>query len=530
MPVETFPLARLIKEVGSMEQRFRFRPRSRAAFIAAAFLLVVIGGGFALHDAVWAADSTGRQTATTVKHANISSIPAGSTAALASLENGFAAIAARLEPSVVSIKVEKTMRTTSFMPDMGNLFRDFGFPGFPDMQPPQGQPMPPTLRAQGEGSGVIVRSDGWILTNDHVVGGADKVVVKLNDGRELPGTVRRDYRSDLALVKINASNLETAELGDSDHVRVGQWAIAFGSPFELSDTMTVGIVSALHRQTTISEGGEARYYPSLIQTDAAINPGNSGGPLVDILGRVIGINVAINSPNGGNVGIGFAIPANTARYVMDQLITKGKVTRGFLGFVPAALTPVQRQRYGVPSGGALVTEVQDGTPASRAGLQVEDVIVRYDGKPVRDDVALRDMVARTAPGRSVEIVVRRNGHERTLTATPESAPNEVAMQGQPEEAQGGKLGLRVEPVTPDNARRFNLGRATNGVVIVEIQSGSPADQAGLQPGDVILRANERPIHSGADLRSAVQSTKSGDTVRLILQRGNARELVSVQMP
>jgi serine protease Do len=452
------------------------------------------------------------------------------TSGLAQREEGFVAIAERLEPSVVSIRTLKTIQTRQMMPDFDDFFSPF----------PEGREfrrslpfrsLPRSFNAYGAGSGVIVRSDGWILTNDHVVEGADKVTVKLHDGREMQGTVRRDYRSDLALVKIEASNLVTAEFADSDKVRVGQWAIAFGSPFALDDTMTVGVVSARMRQKTIAEGGSARFYPSLIQTDASINPGNSGGPLVDIRGRIVGINVAINSPNGGNVGIGFAIPANTAREVMEQLISRGKVTRGYLGLMPRNPNPDERQRYGVPAGGVLVEGVSDNTPASRADIQPGDVIIRFDGQPVKDEIAFREMVARTAPNRQVEIVVRRNGREQTLKATLEAAPDMQARaeERSGDEAAGGKLGIQVAPITPETARQFNLGGLKDGVVVVEVQPGSPASEAGLQPGDVILRANGRDIRSADDLTSIVKGMKRGDGVALVVQREKNRLLITVEV-
>jgi serine protease Do len=414
--------------------------------------------------------------------------------------------------------------------DWREFFFDFrGLPGAQDL--PRIFRRMPRPFARGAGSGVIVRSDGWILTNDHVVGGADKVTVKLHDGREFDGTVRRDYRSDIALVKINASNLVPAEFADSDQVRVGQWAIAFGAPFELQDTMTVGIVSAVSRQTTISEGGETRFYPSLIQTDASINPGNSGGPLVDIRGRVIGINVAINSPTGSSVGIGFAIPSRTAKMVMEQLITKGKVTRGFLGVIPRALTPVERQRYGVPKGGALITSVSADTPAARAGLQVEDVVLRFDDHAVKDDIHFRELVAITPPGKTVEIVVRRGGKELTLRATLDTAPDLLARTTEPTiEGAGSKLGVRVEPVTPETAKRYNLGNLNTGIVVVEVQAGTPADEAGLQPGDVILRANQRPIRTPTELSNILNSLKSGDSIPLVVQRGKDKLLITPRIP
>jgi serine protease Do len=452
------------------------------------------------------------------------------TAGLSSLEDGFVAIAQRISPAVVSVRARRTVQSGGG-PNLNELFREFGFGGPQGGQAPfQFRQFPREFRAEGGGSGVVVRQDGWILTNDHVVGGADKVTVKLEDGREYDGVVRRDYRSDLAVIKINATGLQTAQFADSDRVRVGQWALAFGSPLALDDTMTLGIISARKRQQAIAEGGEGRFYPTLLQTDASINPGNSGGPLVDVSGRIIGINVAIKSPTGGSVGIGFAIPSNTARQVMDALITKGKVVRGFLGVVPAALTPAQREKYGVREGGALVESVSEGTPAAKAGLQVEDVIVKVAGKPIEDDVSFRDIIAMAAPGDSVDMVVRRSGKDVKVTAKLEPAP-EIGAAGAPSAPSGvGKLGVKVESVNPDTSKRYNLGDISGGIVVVQVEAGSPADEAGIQPGDVIIRANGREMASPADLDRSVASAKSGDRIPLVIRRDKSRTLVTVELP
>ncbi len=513
---------------------FNASPRRhvRIRTLVAALVGVSALSGFAVARGVWAAEPQRGRAAVSppVSDAQV----AARTAPLADLESAFEAIAERMQPSVVSIRVDKTVRTASNIPDMGQLFQ--GFPGFPGLGGGRGfqfRQMPQQYHVSGAGSGVIVREDGWILTNDHVAGGADKVTVKLADGREFPGTVRRDFRSDLALVKINASGLVPAELGDSDRVRVGQWAIAFGSPFELDNTMTVGVISARARQQEVSERGEARAYTGLLQTDAAINPGNSGGPLVDIHGHIVGINVAIESPSGGSVGIGFAIPINTAKYVMDQLMTRGHVTRAYLGVGPRALTYDEKQKAGVANG-AMIQSVQEGTPASVAGFQPGDIVVRYNGQPVTDDSAFRDMVARTAPGTRVDVEIIRDGHHQTLTPKVEEMPANIAngqidQNGQPQQAPeaGGKLGVAVQPVTPEAVQQYNLKGITNGVVVVEVQSGSPAEQAGIQPGDVIIRANNRAVNSAADLSGAVRNAKSGDKVNLVVQHGDTRALVTV---
>jgi serine protease Do len=469
-----------------------------------------------------------------------------------SMQNAFEQVADRLRPSVVYIKSQQTITNPGMRfqqgafqsqdggdgDDMAPFFR-FMFPNMPQM-PGMGGPGGRQFRmmpqypqhAYASGSGVIVRSDGYILTNDHVVNGASKVTVRLQDGREFTGQVKPDFRSDLALIKINADNLPAAEMANSDQTKVGQWAVAFGSPFGLNDTMTVGVVSALHREQEIGSGSDGRLYPSLIQTDASINPGNSGGPLVDIYGRVIGINVAIESPSGGNVGIGFAIPSNTARYIMDQLMTKGSVTRGFLGLAPQTLNYDAQQRYGVHQG-ALVASVQDGTPAAKAGFQVEDVIVKFDGQPVADDAALRDMVARTQPGTTVPVVVRRDSHDVTLNVTVGSAPDQqVAQNNTPGEPSAqSKLGVSVANATdPQVRKQFSLKDSiTNGAVVANVVPGSPASEAGIQPGDVIVRLNDKPITNADQLASAAHSLKDGDSVPAVIRRGNQTVLVQINL-
>lgn len=459
--------------------------------------------------------------------------PVSPPAQVVEIQSAFEKVAEKLRPSVVFIQSQRNVtRPSAFGGDEpgGLPFEFFGGPG---NEGRQFRMMPQTpRRARASGSGVIVRGDGYILTNDHVVQGADKVTVRLQDGRELTGEVKRDFKSDLALIKVNATGLPAAELSDSERVRVGQWSIAFGSPFGLSDTMTVGIVSSLHRNQAIGAGANQRYYSSLIQTDASINPGNSGGPLVDIYGRVIGINVAIESPSGGNVGIGFAIPANTAKYVMEQLITKGSVTRGYLGLAPKPLTFDEQQRYGAREG-VLVASVEDGTPAAKAGLQVEDVIVRFNNNPVTNEGGFRDMVARTEPGTTVPVVIKRDGKEQTLRVTigePKDAVAE-AKPGSEQPAARGKLGVSVAEVTDADVRKqFEIkDTVREGAVIVEVAPGSPAASAGLQPGDIILRLNGKSIANAKQLPEVVSSLKEGASVTAVIRRGDQRVLAQIEM-
>jgi serine protease Do len=426
-------------------------------------------------------------------------------------------------------------------PDDGNL--PFGFPQIPGFggQGGQGgrrqfQLTPPAFQPHEEasGSGVIVRSNGYILTNDHVVEGADKVTVTLHDGREFVGKVYQDFKSDLALVKIDATNLPAAQLADSDAVKPGEWAIAFGSPFGLSDTLTVGVISAMHRSQEIGSGSDGRYYPSLLQTDASINPGNSGGPLVDVYGRVIGINVAIESPSGVNAGIGFAIPANTARYITEQLISKGSVTRGYMGLAPLTPTYQQMQQYHVKSG-ALVSQVDDGTPASKAGVQVEDVIVRYNNKAVQTDADFRDMVARTAPGTTVPVVVMRDGHERTLDVTvgspPGPAPTVTPAATPAAPASHGKLGIQVGNANdPQVRQQLNLkGNISSGAVVVDVLPDSPAALAGIQPGDVIVKIDGEAIANDDQLTTVTRKLKEGETVSAVIRRGTNTVLTQISI-
>ncbi|MCS6949875.1 MAG: Do family serine endopeptidase [Armatimonadota bacterium] len=447
------------------------------------------------------------------------------------MESAFVRVAEEVAPAVVTIYARRNVNRPGLRLEVPD---DFPFP-FGFRQDNRSREVPIPMR--GVGSGVIVRSDGYILTNDHVVAGAERVEVVLSDGRRFAGKVMRDFRSDIAVIKVDATGLPTARLGDSDTVRVGQWAIALGSPFGKENTMTVGVVSALGRREAIGSITQGqRYYPNLIQTDASINPGNSGGPLLNIRGEVIGINTAIESPTGSFAGIGFAVPINTARFVMEQLITRGRVVRGFLGVVPADVTPDDARRLNVRQG-ALITSVEEGSPAAQAGIQVEDVIVEYNGRTVRGEIDFRDMVARTEPGTTVPVKVVRNGREVTLRVKVGEAPDPEARtrpREQPQES-GRKLGISIERLTPDLAEQFRLPRNLQGVVITEVVPGSAADDAGLQPGDVILRVDGQRVNSVDDVYRLVSARKSGEAIIFIVRSrtedGNAIERrVRVEVP
>jgi serine protease Do len=428
-------------------------------------------------------------------------------APLYDLQNAFTSIVDEVLPSVVTIASTRTREANSSDEgDSNDMFKGlpFPFPGQPGQ--PDGQP------EKSSGSGVIVRADGYILTNDHVVSGADKVTVTLKDGREFEGKVSRDTKSDLALIKIEAKNLPAAKLGDSSKVKVGSWAIAMGSPFGLDQTVTVGVISGTGRQEAASDGQDQKFYPNLLQTDASINPGNSGGPLVNIAGEVIGINTLIRSSfGGGSIGIGFAIPINTAKRVETELIEHGKVIRGYMGLVPASLTPKTAERYGVKDGAAVMS-VEVGTPADKAGLQVEDVIVQFDGKKIASDIELREAISATAPGKEVNIVVVRDKEQKTLKATVGEVPGADISEAPKESTT--KLGFSVASITPDLATKYKLDENTKGIIITRVTPRSSAMQEGIQPGLMVVGVNGKPVQTVAEFNAATKGLKSGDTLRL----------------
>jgi len=438
-------------------------------------------------------------------------------AALHELQDAFTSIVDEVVPSVVSITSTRTVETNGTMPGLEEFFKNFPFP-VPRPEVPGKQP-PKTY-----GSGVIVRSEGYILTNDHVAGGAEKVMVTLKDGREFQGTVCRDPRSDLAVVKIDAKDLPAAKLGDSSKVKVGSWAIAIGSPFHLDQTVTLGVISATGRQASLPEG--AGFYPNLIQTDASVNPGNSGGPLVNIDGEVIGINTLIQSPLGAaNIGIGFAIPTNTAKFVLDQLITRGKVTRGYLGLVPEDLTPKRKALYGVKEG-VFVNAIDLDSPAGKAGFQVEDVITEFDGKKVTNEIQFRDTVIATPPGRQVPVIIVRDKAQKTLTVTVGEAPP-IETAKAPAEEPSTKLGFSMADITPELTKKYNLDEGAKGVVVTKVSIGSSAAQEGLRPGLVIVRANSQPITSVEEFNALTKDLKPGDTLRLRIRAKGREGLVAI---
>ncbi len=377
-----------------------------------------------------------------------------------------------------------------------------------------GLPRQPREREfQSLGSGVIVDAKkGYILTNNHVIDKAQEITVTLRDRRRFQAkVVGKDPATDIALIQIEADDLTALEMADSDRLRVGDFVIAIGNPFGLGQTVTSGIVSALGRSGLGIEG-----YEDFIQTDASINPGNSGGALIDLDGRLVGINTAIVAPSGGNVGIGFAIPVNMARDIMEQLIEYGEVRRGRLGVYVQDLTPELARAFGIDyQEGAVITQVADDSPAAKAGLKPGDVVVAVNGKPVRDAADLRNRIGLLRVGQRVRLKIVRNGSERTVIAVI-TVPKRVTLKGEKVSPllRGAVFALTEEDTQPP------------GVVVEKVARGSPAWSAGLRPGDLILSVNRIPVHDLEDLQRAAKRSRRG--LLLNIQRGNAAMFILIQ--
>lgn len=424
----------------------------------------------------------------------------------------FVELAKRLNPTVVNIRTAKNIkpkqrvRRPQQQNPFGNNFLDDFFNRFFDEMPQQ-RPR----REQSLGTGFIISEDGYILTNNHVVNGADEVVVKLSDGRELKGEIKGlDEKVDLALIKIsNKEKLPFAELGDSDEIEVGEWVMAIGNPFGLSHTVTAGIVSAKGRVTGSGP------YDDYIQTDASINPGNSGGPLFSAQGKVIGINTVIIAGGGG--GIGFAIPISLAKTIVNQLRDSGKVTRGYLGIRFQPLSADLAKSFGLDSDkGALIANVEKDTPAEKAGLKSGDVILEYDGKPINEGNELPRFVATTPIDKKVKLVIFREGKKQDVfivVAKLRDGDSEATAAGSNE---SDKIGITVEELRKDTAERLGI-RDTKGLVVTEVTPGSSAEEAGITPGTMIIEINgQRPETINA-FTSAVAKLKKGNVVRLLLK-------------
>jgi serine protease Do len=397
----------------------------------------------------------------------------------------------------------------------------------PEMQQPKSQ------RETSLGSGVIVSPDGYIITNNHVVDGATDVKVEFSNKEKYSAKiVGTDKYTDVAVLKIDKTGLPTLPFADSGKVQVGDVVLAIGEPFGLGGTVTMGIVSAKGR----SLGGQIERYEDFIQTDAAINHGNSGGALIDTRGELVGINTAILSGDGGgSEGIGFAIPANLARNMMDQILKKGKVTRGFMGILPQELTPDMAKEFNMSNGhGVLIAQVTPDSPASKAGLKVGDVITSINGDAVDDVNSFRLVVAGFAPGTKIDLKVSRDGRTISVPVTlteynMEANNGQSGPEGAPGKGEKGALkGVSVEALTPDLREKMQLPDSVKGgVVITDLDDDSPAAAAGLQPGDLILQVNHRPVNTVAEFNSAVKQGASKDSTLLLVKHGPGEGFVVV---
>jgi serine protease Do len=448
---------------------------------------------------------------------SVYAVDLGSEESVRKTSTAFTVAAKNAIPSVVFITVEKVITTPGqeLSPFEQQFWEKF-FGGQLPMQQPQKR------LEVGQGSGFIISKDGYILTNSHVVGNVNSITVKLKDGREFNNAkvIGSDPDSQVALIKIEGEDFPVLEMGDSSSIQIGDWAIAVGNPFGLTDTVTVGVISAVGR----SNVGIAEY-EDFIQTDAAINPGNSGGPLLDIDGKVIGINTAILSESGGYMGIGFAIPINMARDIEEQLIKTGRVTRGYIGIYIQNLTPELAESFDLKQNeGVVVTEVAQGSPAEKAGLKAGDIIFEMNGRKMLSSSMLRNDVAMVKPGTKVNLLIYRDGKEMVISVT--IAEKVVSKEKPQEEAEQPKeqLGLHLQNLTRDLARQ--LGYALGeGVLVTQVDSGSVADEEGIRAGDLIISINGQKVNSVEEFAAAMKEFRNQKSVRMLVKHGQSPRYV-----
>ena len=445
-----------------------------------------------------------------------------SVSALTALDHAMEAVAARVTPAVVNVAV--TSKSSDDSSNSGDQMQNLP-PGFQRFFGPMfQQPNQPQIE-HGVGSGIIISPDGYIVTNDHVVDGATDIKVTLHDRRVLNAkVVGVDKLNDLAVVKVNATNLPTIVWGDSAKLEPGQTVLAFGSPFGYFQfSVTRGIVSAVHRRNPYSDN--PRKPGDFIQTDAAINPGNSGGPLVDARGELVGINTFIISNAGSFAGAGFAIPSQIVHAVADQIIQHGKVEHGYLGISINDVTPANAHFFDLHNAaGAIVAQVTPESPASRGGLRTGDVITSINGEQVSSGSDLQVAVSEMMPGTKASLGIIRDGKPASLDVTVGQfhGNNEVASNDSGDNAQGGKLGLAVSNLTPDIRQQNNVPAHVHGVVVQNVRPASPADEAGIQPGDVILELDRKPVQSASQFADEVHQDRNGkDLLLLVWSKGNA---------
>ncbi len=452
---------------------------------------------------------------------------------------GYASVVKQVLPAVVSISSTKTVKTqqTGELPDdffqqfFGGQFggQQFGLRGGNGNG--QFNAPPQEHRESGLGSGVIVSPNGYILTNNHVVDGASDIKVALSDNREFKGhVVGTDPRTDIAVVKIDADNLPTLMLADSSKLEVGDIVLAVGNPFGVGETVTSGIVSATGR----SLGGQIEQIENFIQTDAAINPGNSGGALVDDEGHLVGINTAIVGGNGGNVGIGFAVPINMAKHDMDSILAHGTVQQGYLGVHIENVTPALAKAFHSAAQGALIGDVTPGGPADNAGLKKGDIVTEVNGQVITNYEQLRTDVGTMDPGTKATLKVIRNGQPMTFTATIGSFPTEneehasnVGPNSGAFEGNNALKGVTVENLTADMARQLKISPQTRGVVVSNVGQDSAAADADLQQGDVILEVNRQPVTSVSEFNHAISAASKDNPVLLLVNRGGNTAYIAI---
>lgn len=441
------------------------------------------------------------------------------------VRTSYADVVEKTSPAVVRIEAEsKARRTAQQQQPQTNPFGDDDF--FRQFPVPRQNPQPRLER--GLGSGVIVSADGTILTNAHVIDGAEKITVLLNDNKTFEAKlVGADKPSDLAVLKIEAQNMPFLNLGNSDTVRIGDIVLAIGNPLGIGQTVTAGIISAKGRRTGLSDGS----FEDFLQTDAPINRGNSGGALVNLSGELIGINSQIlaGGPSGGNIGIGFSIPSNMAKSVMEQLLRDGRVRRGMLGIGIQNLNEDTAQALGLKdTSGVLVSDVKKGSAAEKAGIKRTDVITAINGEKIEDSNVLRNKVAGTLPGTDLKVTVLRDGSPQDFTVTlDEFEVNGERGEGNPGDPEGGpekqsdtgKLGLTLQPLTPQVARQFGLDESAEGMVVTAVDPSAAASDAGIARGDIILEINRKTVNSTESVEAALQSAEGKPILLLISRRG-----------
>jgi len=456
---------------------------------------------------------------------NVSSAPASNEAqappaplVVDGVRASYADIVDKVAPAVVKVNSVHKEKASKQPATPDNQIVPFPFGGPPQQRGPSIQ--------RGVGSGVIVSADGTILTNNHVIDGADKVQVEMNDKRSFEAkVVGTDKPSDLALLKIDAKDLPFLSMGDSDKVRVGDVVLAIGNPLGMGQTVTSGIISAKGRRTGLSDGS----FEDFLQTDAPINQGNSGGPLINVSGELVGINSQILSPSGGNIGIGFSIPSNMAKSVMEQLLKDGKVHRGQLGVIVQNITADLADSFKVKGlDGVVVAQVKKDSAADKAGVKRGDIILSLNGEKIEDSNSLRNRIAGTAPGTEVTLKIQRDGSEQDIkitlseVSTEEQAGSDKgpAADKEGDSSNSGKLGITVQPLTADTAKKLGLPADAKGLAVSDVDPDGPAAEAGIREGDVILEVNRQEVQTAEDMQGALDKLAS-KALLLVARRGQA---------